>query len=47
MRRIREELIPVSSSPWEKKKLEHIFQTVRLKKLKPVATPRTGLIAKI
>lgn len=47
MRHNREELIPVSSSPWEKRKLEHIFLTVRLKKFKPVATPRTGLIAKI
>lgn len=32
------EQIPVSSSSWEKRKLEHIFLTVRFKKLnKPMA----------
>ena len=33
------EQIPVSSSSWEKGKLEHIFLTVRFKKLKPMAAP--------
>ena len=38
MRHIREELILVSSSSWKKKrKLEHIFLAVALKKLKSMA----------
>ena len=31
------EQIPVPSSSWEKGKLDHIFFTVRFKKLKPMA----------
>ena len=37
-------LVPVSSSSWEKGKFEHVFLTVSFKKLKPMATPDTGLI---
>ena len=37
MRHIREELILVSSSSWQKRKLEHIFLAVGLKKLKSMA----------
>ena len=47
MRHIRKELIPVSTSSWEKGKLVHIFCTVGLKKLKSMAAPSTSLIAKI
>ena len=41
MRHIGEELITVSSSSLEKGKLEHIFLTVRFKKLKSMAALST------
>ena len=41
MRHIGEELITVSSSSREKGKLEHIFLTVRFKKLKSMAALST------
>ena len=47
IRHIREELIPLSSSSWGKRKFENVFLTVRFKKLKPMAIPGTGLFTEI
>ena len=40
-RHIGEDLIPIFSSPWEKRKLEHIFFTVGFKKLESMAARST------